>query len=49
MFGTILLVFALVFAACATFGIGAPRFTLGWASLACYYLSLLLGSFGGRS
>jgi hypothetical protein len=46
MFSTILLVFAFVFASLATFNVGLPRWSLGWASLACYFLSLLLGSFG---
>jgi hypothetical protein len=50
MISTILLVFAFVLAVLAVF-IGpyqpAPSFRwhLGWASIACYFLSLLLGSF----
>jgi hypothetical protein len=44
MISTILLVFAFVLATLATFNIGAPRWSLGWASLACYFFSLLLGS-----
>jgi hypothetical protein len=46
MFSTILLVFAFVLAVLATFNVGQPRWSLGWSSLACYFLSLLLGSFG---
>jgi hypothetical protein len=46
MISTILLVFAFCFAVLAVFNLGQPRWSLGWASLACYYLSLLLGSFG---
>lgn len=46
MFATILLVFAFVLAVLATFNIGQPRWSLGWASLACYFLSLLIGNFG---
>jgi hypothetical protein len=42
MIPVILLVFAFVLACLATFKIGAPR-ELGWASLACYFLSVLLG------
>lgn len=41
----ILLVFAFVLAALATFNVGAPRWSLGWGSLACYFLSLILGGF----
>jgi hypothetical protein len=43
MIPTILLVFAFVCAVLATFNIGAPRWSLGWASLAFYFLSVLLG------
>lgn len=43
MIGTILLVFAFVLAVLAAFNFGQPRWSLGWASLACYFLSLLLG------
>lgn len=39
----ILLVFAFVCAALATFNVGAPRFNLLAASLAFYFLSLILG------
>jgi hypothetical protein len=46
MISTILLVFAFVLAALAVFNVGAPRWSLGWASLACYFLSLLLSGFG---
>ncbi len=46
MIGTILLVFAFVLSLLAAYGIGAPRWSLGWAALACYFLSLLLGGFG---
>lgn len=45
MFGTILLVFAFVLACLAAFNVGQPRWSLGWGSLACYFLSLLLGNF----
>jgi hypothetical protein len=52
MIGTILLVFAFVLATIAVFVgpyVAAPsfRYHLGWAAMACYFLSLLLGSFGG--
>jgi hypothetical protein len=51
MISTILLVFAFVLAVIAVFvGPYAPapnfRWHLGWASLACYYLSVLLGGLG---
>jgi hypothetical protein len=46
MISTILLVFAFVLACLATWNIGAPRWSLGWASLACYFMSLLLGGLG---
>ena len=39
----ILLVFAFVLACLAAKNIGAPSWSLGWAALACYFLSLLLG------
>lgn len=45
MISTILLVFAFVLAVLATFNVGAPRWSLGWASLACYFASLLFGNF----
>lgn len=45
MIPNILLVFAFVLAVLATFNIGAPRCSLGWASLACYFASLLFGNF----
>lgn len=43
MLGTILLVFAFFLAACAAAGVGAGRFNLIGASLACYFASLLFG------
>jgi hypothetical protein len=51
MIGTILLVFAFVLAALAAyFSAPAPDngwgSRLGWASLACFYLSLILGGLG---
>src|ERR1019366_6851824 len=46
MMSTILLVFAFVLACLAAYNIGPPRWSLGWAALACYFASLLLGSFG---
>lgn len=46
MISLILLVFAFVLACLATRNIGAPSWSLGWASLACFFLSLLLGSSG---
>lgn len=46
MLGTILLVFAFVLAVLAALGVGAPRFHLGWAAMACWFLSLLIGHFG---
>lgn len=44
MVSMILLVFAFVLACLAAFNVGQPRWSLGWASLACYFLSLLLGN-----
>jgi hypothetical protein len=51
MISLILLVFAFVLACLASRNYGAPSWSLGWAalacySLACYFLSLLLGSSG---
>jgi len=46
MISIILLVFAFVLAALATFNVGQPRWSLGWASLACFFLSLLFGNSG---
>jgi hypothetical protein len=48
MLGTILLVFSFVLACLAALNVGQPRWSLGWASLACYYLSLILGGFHVR-
>jgi hypothetical protein len=50
MIATILLVFSFVLATLAVFvGPYAPaptfRWHLGWAAMACYFLSLLLGNF----
>lgn len=42
MLSVILLVFAFVLAALAAFNVGQPRWSLGWAALACYFLSLIL-------
>lgn len=39
----ILLVFAFVFAVCATFNLGATRWSLGWAAFAFYLASVLFG------
>jgi hypothetical protein len=39
----IILVFGFVFACLATYGIGAPRWHLGWAALACLLLALIFG------
>jgi hypothetical protein len=44
MIATIFLVFAFVLACLASYNIGAPRWSLGWAALACYFMSLLLGA-----
>jgi hypothetical protein len=49
MISVILLVFAFVLLCLAAKNVGAPNWSLGWAGLACYILSLLLGSFGGNS
>lgn len=46
MISLILLVFAFVLAALAAKNYGAPNWSLGWAAMACYFLSLLLGSSG---
>jgi amino acid transporter len=45
MIAIILLVFAFVLACLASRNYGAPNWSLGWLSLACYFLSLLAGSF----
>jgi hypothetical protein len=44
MLSLILLVFALVLACLAAKNIGAPNWSLGWAAIACYFLSLLFGN-----
>lgn len=41
--GLILLVFAFVFACLASRGIGSPPWQLGWASIACWIASELIG------
>jgi len=46
MISLILLVFSFVLAALAAKNVGAPNWSLGWAAMACYFLSLLLGSAG---
>lgn len=46
MVSIILLVFAFVLACLASRNYGAPNWSLGWAALAFYFLSLLLGSVG---
>jgi hypothetical protein len=46
MISIIFLVFAFVLACLAGFNIGQPRWSLGWLSLACYFLSILLGGSG---
>jgi hypothetical protein len=46
MISLIFLIFAFVLACLAAKNVGAPNWSLGWASLACFYLSLLLGSAG---
>jgi hypothetical protein len=43
MIGTILLVFAFVFAVIASLGIRLPRVHFGWLAIAFWILSLLLG------
>jgi hypothetical protein len=48
MFSIILVVFAFVLACLAARNIGAPNWSLGWAALACYFLSLLLGNIGSH-
>ncbi len=45
MFSLILLVFAFVLVCLAAKNIGAPNWSLGWAGMACYFLSLILGSY----
>ncbi|MGA2426321.1 MAG: hypothetical protein ABSG07_20155 [Terriglobales bacterium] len=49
MISIILLVFAFVLACLAAWNVGQPRWSLGWLALACYFLSLLLGSAGLQS
>lgn len=44
MLSTIFLVFAFVLAVLAVFNFGQPRWSLGWAALACFFMSLLLGA-----
>lgn len=46
MISIILLVFAFVLACLATKNYGAPAWSLGWAALAFYFLSLLIGNLG---
>lgn len=45
MLGTILMVFAFVFAVCAALGFAVPRppLHLGWLALAFYILAVLFG------
>jgi hypothetical protein len=44
MLGTILLVFAFVLLALAALNVpSSPRINLGWAGMACWCLSILLG------
>ena len=43
MIGTILLVFAFVFAVIAALGVAIPRVHFGWLSIAFWILSILLG------
>lgn len=43
MIGTILLVFAFVFAVIAAIGISLPRVHFGWLAIAFWILSVLLG------
>ncbi len=45
MISIILLVFAFVLA-CVAARWNPPSWSLGWAALACYFLSLLLGATG---
>lgn len=47
MIGTILLVFAFVFAVIATMGVAIPRIHFGWLAIAFWLLSILLG--GGHA
>lgn len=44
--GLILLVFAFVFACLATRGIGSPPWSLGWAAVAFWIASELIGGLG---
>lgn len=41
--GTILMLFAFVLAVLASIGVSGGRFSLGWASLAFYFASILFG------
>jgi hypothetical protein len=45
MFSLILLVFAFVLVCLAARNIGAPNWSLGWAGMACYFLSLIMGQY----
>jgi hypothetical protein len=49
MISIILLVFAFVLCCLASYGVGAPaterHWRLGWAGMAFYFLSLILGNF----
>lgn len=46
MISIIFLVFAFVLACLAARNYGAPSWSLGWLALACFFLSVLLGSSG---
>jgi hypothetical protein len=46
MISIILLVFAFVLCCLAAKNFGAPNWSLGWAALACYFLSLIVGDLG---
>lgn len=38
------LILAFVLLGCAAFGVGRPRVHLGWAGLACWVLTVILGN-----
>ena len=48
MIAIIFLVAAFILSLLAAKNVGAPNWSLGWAALACYFLSLLLGSIGSH-
>jgi hypothetical protein len=44
MISLVLLCFAFVLSCLAAKNYGAPNWSLGWAALACFFLSLIIGN-----